>query len=68
MFDHLDNKQNKTSREANKSNRTEDLKIKRNISCLTGGRPSALVNYSEDNKKCDERSKSLEKKGSKRGL
>ncbi|MCK4540354.1 hypothetical protein KAU09_04335 [Candidatus Parcubacteria bacterium] len=67
MFDHLGNKQNGTSGEIHKNNRAEDLKIKKNISRLTGGRLSALADYSENNKKFDERIRSLEKKGKKRG-
>ena len=67
MFDHLDNKQNKTNKEDNQNNRVEDLKIKKNISRLSGGSPSILANHSENNKNFTERIRNLEKKGKKRG-
>lgn len=67
MFDHLDNKQNKTNKENHENNRAENLKIKKNISRLSGGRSSALADYSKNNKKFDERIRNLEKKGKKRG-
>ena len=67
MFDHLDNKQNKTNKEAHGNNRVEDLKIKKSISSPSGARPSALADYSKNNKKFTERIRSLEKKGKKRG-
>ena len=67
MFDHLDNKQNKTNKENHENNRAEDLKIKKNISRLSGGRSSTLANHGHNSKKLNERIKNLEKKGKKRG-
>jgi len=67
MFDHLDNKQKKENKETHENNRAENLKIKKNISRLSGGRSSALRSYSGNNKKFDERIRNLEKKGKKRG-